>query len=343
MNIIKTLGIRRILKMRRAHDLSLKYVRGYMVSSCICALSNTGLLQDLLKKEPLNIDFYSNTRNLDKKILTDIAEYLYSVGILNKKNGYFQLSNVGGFISEYALGPFTFISAYKPLFSELEPLLKKEIRYGIDLYKNHSLVAKASAETEEWIPYPVIRKLIENYQFKNILDLGCGGGEFLMRLCGELPCLSCFGIDKSSAAISDGHKFIRQRGLDARIKLIQNDISNIKGLSDTLKQRIDVMTSMYVLHEFAAPSDVSKIISILTHLKQNFINSYLIICELYKHEPEQLRKNPSLIAEHHLFHALSNQTLLTEKEWCEIFKQTPYKIIDKLRFNQAGQIYFILK
>ena len=80
----------------------------------------------------------------------------------------------------------------------------------------------------------------------------------------------------------------------------------------------------------------------MKRIKENFPNKYLIVCELSKFSPFLLRRQPTSIAEHHLFHALSEQGLLTVEEWREVFKKAGYSLIEEKRYDFAGQTYFIL-
>ncbi|MBM3251972.1 MAG: methyltransferase domain-containing protein [Candidatus Omnitrophica bacterium] len=345
MNIIGTLGIRHLLKMKKAHSIGLKYTRGYMVSNCISALSNLGVLDDLLKTGSIDIESYAKNKNLDEKILISVFDYLYSVGIIKKQKNKHYLSKYGKFIANYVRGPFSFMAAYAPLFMELEFLLAKKKKYGIDIYKNKSLVAKASAETEEWVPYPIVKEIIKKYKFKNVLDLGCGSAEFLIKLCRDNLNLTGYGIDISDEALKYAQERIDHNNLKGRINLAQLDLNNIGGNLEDWTKKIDVITSMFVFHEFINPQDkgITNLLNILQQLKTQFKDSYLIICELCKKTPEKLRERPSLIAEHHLFHALSGQVLLTGEEWESIFNKTSWRIVEEIKFDPASQIYFILK
>jgi len=344
MNILTTLGIRHILKMKKAHSEALKDIRGYMISSCISAFSSLGIFDDFRQMEEIEITAYAKNKNLDEKILTDVFSYLYSVKILDSTNKGYKLSKKGKFLYDYALGPFSFVSAYAPVFNELGAILKKEKKYGIELHRNESLVAKASAETEKWIPYPIVKELIKKYHARNILDLGCGSAEFLIKLCLENHDLNTYGVDISQDALKYAKKIIDDNNLGKRINLIRWDMFNIGNMPNIETQKIDIITSMFVLHEFITMDidRTSRLLNILRQIKRRFKDSYLIVCELCKQTPGQLRRNPTLMAEHHLFHALSNQIILTFADWEDIFKKVPFCIVEKVRLDLAGQGYFVL-
>lgn len=53
-----------------------------------------------------------------------------------------------------------------------------------------------------------------------ILDLGCGWGELLMRAVGRSPALTGVGVDSDTTAIARGHTLAAERGLQDRVSLI---------------------------------------------------------------------------------------------------------------------------
>lgn len=345
MNIVKVLGISHLLRMKKAHDMALKHVRGYIFSNCICSLSKLGVLVDMLKNDTINVRTYARDHNLDKEILIYIFEYLYSVKFLDRQGDDYKLSKYGFFISSYANGPFSFIIAYESLFKNLGDLIQQKKRYGIEVLKDKTWVARASAETEDWVPYPVIKTLIKQYRFKSLIDLGCGSAEFLIKLCKDNKDLTGYGVDISSDALKYANERLQKERLGDRIKLIQGDLYNADGLASKITKKIDAITSMYVFHEFVSrgAGGITGILNILKGLKQNFPNTYFIVCELCKNTPDQMRKKQNMISEHHLFHALSNQVLLDEKEWRGLFKKVPFNICEEIKFSAASQVYFVLK
>lgn len=340
-NLLKYLSLSSIYKLKKAHDFSLEHVRGYIVSSCLVSLLNIGFFDELSRYNYININGFSKKHDIGLQTIKALCKYLYAIGILRRKKGNYCLSAKGQILIYDAIGPFNFISAYSPIFQNLEAMLRKEKKYGKDIIRRSEFVAKASAETERWIPFPVIEKLIRTEKYNSILDLGCGSAEFLIRLCKRIPNIKAFGIDISESSIAYAKKRLKEERLEKSIKLEVSDIFEVNKLSKEMKE-VDVITSFFVLHELVAEGR-EKVIRLLKTLKENFVNSSLVICELYRKAPTELKRKPSMIAEHHLFHALSNQKILSVKEWKNIIKKTDYKIKNEIKFNVAGQVYFILE
>lgn len=234
---------------------------------------------------------------------------------------------------------FDFIYAYAPLFENLDLMLTNDKKYNKDVFRRGKFVAKATAEVSQYIPIPVIKDIVKRYNFKTILDLGCGSAEFLLEICDSVE-RTAYGIDISIDAIAFAKEIIHKKGLSDKVQVAVGDIFKVNQLKQAASN-VDAITSMFVIHEFLSQGrDV--VVNLLKTIKQTYPNKYFIICELTRFAPEVLRKAPTSIAEHHLFHALSEQNLLTVEEWHSVFKEAGYKIVEEVKYDFAGQAYFIL-
>lgn len=339
--LAKMIGVKNLLKMSSVHKGMLKYARSYMTIQCVMALEKIGFLERLSVEKSVDIASFSTERGLDFQYLKAICEYLYVLGILEKEQGAYAVSAQGEGFLERTRGTFYFIHAYAPLFEDLACLLKKEKEYKKDIFRREKYVAEATADVAQWIPIPAVRRIIGKHDFKRILDLGCGSARFLIQLCEE-PGLTCVGIDIAEESIEHGKELVRRSGLEDRIDLMVGDIFEITSKSRPGLEKIDVMISMYVLHEFLYEGR-SALIDFLADLKARFPGKYLLVCELARQDPDKMRHSPTAIAEHHLFHAISQQGLISSEEWLEVFKEAGYSCVETMNFDFAGQSYFLLK
>jgi 2-ketoarginine methyltransferase len=335
------LGIRHVFKVKKLHEDMLRYARGYMVSQCMSGLLNLGFFQMLSDDKKIDIDLYAAENNLDKKILKSVCEYLYSLRILKKYEDAYMLDSEGKRLSDLSQGVFDFLYAYAPLFHDLGPLLKKEKTYGRDIFRREKFVAKGSAGITRYLPFPMAEDIIKTYGFRRILDLGCGSGEFLISLCEKNDDIKCYGVDISGEAIFFAREKVSEAGKGDKINLSVNSIFELDEIAKKWDD-VEVLVSMFVLHEFLFEGK-ERVITLLRRLKKNFPGRYLIVCELCKEPLESLRKRPTAIAEHHLFHALSNQGVITFEEWKDIFREAGYGLAETRKFDFAGQAYFVVR
>ncbi len=336
----KMIGIRNLLQMSSVHKSMLRYARSYMTMQCVLALEKTGFIKSLKKSGSISVEDYSDRHSLDLRYMEAVCEYLYVLGILVKQERSYVLSSKGEKFLRLTMGTFYFVHAYSPLFEELPALLQKKKKYKEDVFRREKYVAEATADVSQWIPIPAVRKIIDKYGFNHILDLGCGSARFLMQLC-EKPGLRCVGVDISEESIEHGKELLKRAGLQDRVELFVGDIFNITSKSANF-EKTEVMTSMYVLHEFLYEGK-STLIDLLADLKKHFPEKYLLVCELCRQEPGRMRRNPTAIAEHHLFHAISQQGLMTSGQWLELFGEAGYDCVEAIHFDFAGQSYFLLK
>ncbi|MCM8782263.1 MAG: methyltransferase domain-containing protein, partial [Candidatus Omnitrophica bacterium] len=332
--------IKKLLAIRRGHNAALKYARGYMSSQCICALINIGFFDKLTKEKKIDLALYIKENNLDARIFNSICDYLYSINIIEKNKGICRLTAEGKVLLGLAKGFFDLIYAYAPLFQELESIIKKEKKYNKDIFRRGEFVARGSAGLTKFIPFPVTKNIIKKYGFKRVCDLGCGSAEFLISLCDDKK-IRCYGIDISKDAIDFALLQVKKANLENRVELAVSDIFDIDRIAARW-QDIEVITCMFVLHEFLL-EEKKKVINFLLGLKSIFKNKYIITWELCRQPLETIKKNSSAIAEHHLFHDLSNQGIITIEEWAEIFKSAGYAIVEERYFDFAGLAYFVIK
>lgn len=342
-DLIKSLNIKYLINILKVHRDMLKYGRGYMVSQCFSALSNIGFFNELSQRGKLNLTEYTDRNNIDLKTLNSICDYLYAIHILDKKDNFYMWSSKGGSLFELSLGLFDMLYGYAPIFQELESILKKEKVYNRDVKRREKYMAKGSAGITRYLPFPVTQQLIKKYNRKHILDLGCGTGEFLFNLAKKNTGSNTkyYGIDISSEAIGHAKEIAKKMSID---NIVELEICSIFELNKVKRKwpEIDIMTCMFVMHEFLFEGR-HIVIGLLKDIKKNFEGCLLIICELCKQPLETIRKKPTAVAEHHLFHDLSNQLLITNDEWKNLFREAGYDLVEEKRFDFAGQSYFVIK
>jgi len=338
LNLIKLLGIKQLFEIIKVHKKMLQFARNYMTIHCFLALDNIGFFQDLKKRKGIDINSYARENNLNKDILLTICDYLYSLNYLDRDANVYFLAKKGDRLLCYAIGVFDFVYAYAPLFENIDSLLRGEKFYGKDIFKREDFVAKASNEIEEWLPIPIVNHLIQKYNFNSVLDVGCGNAKFLVKLCRN-PNMRGFGIDISEKALLKAQETIKKDNMESRIRAIKGDILRIDQIDYFVKEDIDIITFMFVLHEFLP--DKNKIIILLKKIKAIF-KSHILICELYKQDINLLKRHPTAVIEHYLFHRLSSQALATKEEWRQIFKQAGCDLVEEINFDFAAQVYFLL-
>jgi isoprenylcysteine carboxyl methyltransferase (ICMT) family protein YpbQ/SAM-dependent methyltransferase len=338
--VIKVIGLRKLFSFFPIINVMKKYNRYYMLANCMTAFLNLGFFDQLDKSKWIDIREYAQKNNFDINICLTICGFLFAHDILEKKGEMVRVTKKGEFLANECRGPFNFITAYQPIFENLEDIISRKKQYGKDVKRRPEYVARASEDLAKRFPFPVSKAVLSQYGFASILDLGCGTGEFL-EFWGSGNNTKLFGIDISPEAIEYGRKKLARQNIELEVC----DMFDIQALKKTGFARGDdpkVITSFFVLHEFAQDG-IDCLIEYFKKIKAGFPSAYLFIFELYLHDWSTLRQTSSPIKEHHLFHYLSNQALVTREDWRKIFNESKYTIVEDKLYTDFGQGYFLLK
>lgn len=327
IRLIKLVGLNHLIKLRKAKFFGEGIIRGYFLTRTISTLFNIGFFDEFKNGKKVDLELFSQKKNLNKIIFKALCDYLFSLKILEKEKFNYSLSNNGKLLMNELRGFFDIAYAYEDVFHCLEPLVKMEEEYGKGVKRREEFVAKGSGNAAKLLPFPIVQDIIKRKNFNTILDLGCGDATFLIDLCEKYPNIKGYGLDISQEAVNYGLKKLEEKKLDDRIILLVGDMFEVDKIKEMLGQ-IDAVTSFYALHEFISP-ETNKVEVFLTKFKEVFQDTPLIICELMREPPEKIRKNPSFALEHYLFHDLSNQRQISRDEWKEILRKAGFNYIEE--------------
>ena len=88
-----------------------------------------------------------------------------------------------------------------------------------------------------------------------LLDLGSGSGQYLIHLAKLRSDIKIIGIELADEMIVLANKSIKASGFEKRINIIKADMNNFSSL---IKQKIDVVSSLYSFHHFRSSADLAK-------------------------------------------------------------------------------------
>jgi ubiquinone/menaquinone biosynthesis C-methylase UbiE len=189
---------------------------------------------------------------------------------------------------------------------------------------------------EKWIFFPLVTEVVKRNNFRRVLDLGCGEGAFLRSLCQGDPHVRAYGADLAPDAIAAGIERTKAAGLQDRVELFVGDISR----PDRLRARvadIDLATVLFVLHEVLFRGADATV-----ELLRRFRNAYpgvpLVVFEVVRPSPEEMRKRPGMAIQYVLQHDLTHQKLVGREEWKRLFEKAGFSRIEErhLRFTRTA-------
>jgi len=342
LKTLRVLGPRRAWRLWRGYRLGwVQTIAPFYTTRTLQTLLNVGFFDELQRDGSIDVARFAEAHGLDGQILQSLVDSLYALSILDKRGTSYVLDDKGRVLIEVARGWFDGVYGYEGVYHSLEPLLRKEIVYGRDIYRRPDFVAKGSGEAENWIYFPLAIDLLTQNKRQRVLDLGCGDGTFLRRLCAANPSIRGFGIDVSPAAIADGNKLVAQAGLQDRIQLAVLDINALDKTPAELKD-IDAATVFFVLHEILYQSK-DALMRLLRSYRAIFPGVPLTVFEVDRPTPEAMRRRPGMAVQYILQHDLSHQKLVSRPEWRALFQEAGFKSIEERNLSFARSVIFTLQ
>ncbi len=342
IKLLRLFGPMHMLKLARAYRQGWDHLlRGALETRAMQTLLNVGFLDELVASGSVESAPFARLHNLDETILRGLCEALFAVGMFGRKGDSFFLEPKGKLLMDKFRGWLELSYGYEEVFHCLEPLLRKQIVYGKDIHRRPDFVAKGSGEMENHFYFPIANQIILEKEFRNVLDLGCGDGTFLRRLCQLNDRVMCFGIDLAPQAIEDGKRLAAQEGFEDRVNLFAADISEIDELSEPLK-RVDAATIFFVLHELMYHGE-DRVIDFLKDFRRIFPKVPLIVFEPIRPTPEEARSRPGVGIYYFLFHDLSHQKTAGREQWMKVFRAAGFTSIQERYLGVARTAIFQLQ
>jgi len=337
--LIRHFGFFNLARLKRQHDESIRFIRGRVATGAIWALMAVGFLDEVKKKRQILLKDYAREHNLDLEVLEALVEYLDCLRVLRLENGLCRLEKMGEHFVEGARGDFDLARGYEPVLACLEELLSRRKTYGRDLQRLGDYIAAGSGELGVQLPFPMMRLLIQKHGFRKILDLGCGDLEFLFLLCQDSS-VRCWGVDNSAEAVRYALKRLSRSPFSDRIRVAEMDMFDLEHLRQ-FAPSAEAITAVDVFHEYLKDGP-DLVVNYLKSLREVFQGTHLVVAEFCRQPREKLRKHPTGFLEHHLYHRLTQQVILSAEQWRSLFSNAGFSIIDEKIFDIVGHGYFVL-
>jgi SAM-dependent methyltransferase len=329
LKAIRFFGLSHLLKVGKSYRAGWEELfRGYFSTHACHALINVGLIDRMLADGDVDIKSFAESAKLDLAILGPLCEALYSDRLMERSGtDRYRLSDRGRLAIEVLKGWLEVSYGYSEVFSSLEGMMRGTKVYGRDFYRKSDYVARGSGAMEDWLLFPMANDMIQQKSYTRVLDLGCGDGTFLRKLCAVNKDVHGFGIDLASAAIEDGKMSARAAGLEDRISLHAADIQNVQEMPPSFRS-VQVATIFFVLHEILYLGE-DRLIAFLKAYRRNFPRVPLMAFEAIRPTAEQMRNRPGIGIYYYLYHDLTHQKPVNCEKWRQLFRAAGFDSIDE--------------
>jgi len=249
-----------------------------------------------------------------------LLKYLLIHGLIEEEGGCFRATQQGlDMFSEPAMAQLGFyVESYGSVTSNIARLLKNEVCYGRDLDRDGRSLGEHCATLFKEYHTPTVLGALRGIDAKTILDLGCGGGQFLIDACLKSEDLRGIGLDISEPAIDFARGLAQENGLEKRLNFVVGDAFKPKSWPNDCFSA-DVISAVGVVHEhFRSGEDaVINILNTYAELLENGVKAFIL------GEPEiryDLQKSDVDLYLVHIFTAQGYPRY--REEWLALFEKT---------------------
>ena len=277
-------------------------------------------------------DSFTDIKKLNFKnkiFLKTILNYFVRLDLFEKKKYKYKLTGFGVFILK-RIGTMYILNSYKKIFNNFSYNLNNTVLDQSWCERKDNIIGSGLIHVNKFFKPSL--KLINLKETNNILDIGCGDGTFLNVIKKASDKINILGCDLSYQSVRQARSklLFKNKKKNNIFQSNGNDILRIKKKLFLKKIELDknsVISLWFLLHEISNDSP-KEIESYLKQIRKNFPKTPILIGEISKLDDKIIKahKSASIMPEFMLFHELSGQGLLTEKQYMTIFKKSSYKI-----------------
>lgn len=305
-------------------------LRGLFACRVISSLSNLNQIDILLKKK-FKINDFKKIQN--KELLYSLLNYLIRINLIIKNNEDYSCTILGKKIFK-RYGSFLLLDSYRDHMYNLEKSLSNRNLNTLNCDRLENVIGSGQTNGRKYFPEAI--NMISKSNYDVVIDVACGDGNFLEKINTVFPNASLYALDISKIAVEKTSKNLKNKNIKInKIICDGNDVNTWKNsIQKNDKNKTTLISMWYFLHEISKANQ-KNIIKFLNNIKKSFPNAHLLIGEIYKIKDNILSKNrhSSIMPEYSLFHEISGQGLLSEKDYKSIFKSTNYKITHQKNFD----------
>lgn len=294
-------------------------VKALDLAHALLALDETGMAARLVASEA--VPLAELVVGLDAELAGHFLRYMEMREIVKLDEDRVRLTEAGRKLLE-TTGPITtlrfYLRGYGEVIAATSDLLRGVRTYGKEVVREGAAVGGASAETSRRLANHLIYRRLESIGARCVIDVGCGGGAFLIDLCRRDPEIRGIGLDISEPAIEAARREVEREGLASRIQLVVGDGFHPETWPSPCDEA-DVVVASQVLHEGTRRSQEPTLATLrrfAERLRAGRLKALLI------YENRFTGQWNTLESEFFLVHALSQQGFpMSPEAWTELFTQ----------------------
>ena len=301
----------------------------HFLAGALHHLFDSGVFDTLARQDaPVPLDQLSGGLGLDPERLRGLLLFLSNENVVAIDGDDVSLTMKGRGYGEFRGWYTMFVGGYSSTLQQIGAGLRQGAPYCNRYGRN---VGIGSCEISRYDGIPVVRSLLDRVGVtpRELLDLGCGDGLYLVQMCQELPGMLAWGSEPDPGGYADAVALIQQAGLADRIRL--RNASATQFLREPPADCApDLVVFGFVLQELLEQEGEQAVISLLRNIVQRFPQINVVVVEV-----ENAVANPAVMRHgvarnfwnpYYLIHAFTEQRLESRRFWEGLFEAAGLRV-----------------
>lgn len=311
------------------------YLAGFTACSLFAALDMAGLLPSLAA-DGVSGERFDELERDEAQLLRAALDYLRQRGLVIEEGGAYRLSEHGRAVGE-DIGYLTWlVGGYGEPLNRVAEFVAEGKRYGVDCVRNVHWLANGTAKLAGKDVVPHVLELLEQVEFGSVLDIGCGNGRFLLRVCEQFG-VRGVGLDISPDAVAEARKVAATAAAGDRVEFTLGRAEALEEI--TVLGETDLVVTFFLLHEILA-SGRDVLVEWFGDLSARLpAHAHLLAGEVQP--PVADGSQQPFTPEFTFVHALMRQRLFSAEEWRSALEDGGFTVRKILPSGQPGGILLL--
>lgn len=315
-------------------------IEGFYVALVLDGLHRSGVLRAL--RDGAGVGSIARRLQLDRGTLTQL------LGFVSLRSTV--VCAAGGTRRRFTLSPTyresfgahlldQYVGAYGPCLRALPRILHRPRagRSFVDALRHADAFRSGGSSAE-------LLQLVEAFDVRRILDVGCGGGQLLAALARRRPDVRGIGVDANAEMVRLARRSIAAQRLDRRIRIVHSGIGRLaRVVARRERMTIDAVCAVSVANEFfASDNGIDRFIG---RLRKLFPARLLFLSDYYSRlgRPRAAADGFARTIVHDVAQLLSGQGLPPAdlRQWQAVYARNRVTLLQSCACVDDGVRWFI--
>lgn len=301
----------------------------YFLASALHHLFDSGLFDELDRRPGgASVDQLADALYMEHDRLRGFLLYLANEAVVEVERDNVRLTSKGRQYAEFRAWYTMMIGGYALTMSQLGVALA---RGAPACSRNARYVGMGSCEISRFDGIPMTNSLIRHagLQCREVLDLGCGNGLYLVEFCRHMPGIRAWGSEPDKGGYEEAMRLVEIAGMSDRIRL--SNASATEFLRDPPADcDPDLMVLSYVLHEVLGQEGEEMVLALLKGIVGRFPRIHIVVIEVANEIDNVAAMRHGLASAfwnpYFLLHYFTQQRLEKRAYWEDLFARAGLEI-----------------